>query len=139
VVSADHTRDGALALLTVLRAGMIAVEAFKKCRARPPAQSSLAAFKTSRGRGSLYASRRFVGSCGVWLWPCSRPSTTSWRGRTGAAGISAWLDTSTTSVVAHWLGPWLHNYHCNSRARFQVIFLPHVAADISPWQPLLLT
>jgi SRSO17 transposase len=42
----------ALALLTVLRAGAIAVETLKKSRSEPPAQSSLAAFKASRGLGS---------------------------------------------------------------------------------------
>jgi SRSO17 transposase len=42
----------ALALLTVLRAGAMAVEAFKKRLLHPQAESSLAAFKTSRGLGS---------------------------------------------------------------------------------------
>ena len=42
----------ALALLTVLRAGSIAVAALKKRLPRPQAESSLAAFKASRGLGS---------------------------------------------------------------------------------------
>jgi hypothetical protein len=42
----------ALALLTVLRAGAMAVEAFKKSRASVDERSSLAAFKASRGLGS---------------------------------------------------------------------------------------
>jgi SRSO17 transposase len=42
----------ALALLTVLRAGSIAVEAFKKSLPCPQVQSSLAGFKASRGLGA---------------------------------------------------------------------------------------
>jgi SRSO17 transposase len=43
---------GALALLTVLRAGVIAAEIFKKSPASSAGPSSLAAFKASRGLGS---------------------------------------------------------------------------------------
>jgi SRSO17 transposase len=39
----------ALALLTIMRAGAIAVEAFKKSQRRPPEVSPLAAFKAQRG------------------------------------------------------------------------------------------
>jgi SRSO17 transposase len=42
----------ALALLTVVRAGAIAAEAFKKSPGSPAGRSSLMAFKTSRGLGS---------------------------------------------------------------------------------------
>jgi SRSO17 transposase len=42
----------ALSLLTVLRAGAIAVEALKKSLPSPQAKSSLAVFKASRGRSS---------------------------------------------------------------------------------------
>jgi SRSO17 transposase len=42
----------ALALLTVLRAGAIAVEAFKKSLPLPPEESSLASFKARRGLAS---------------------------------------------------------------------------------------
>jgi hypothetical protein len=42
----------ALALLTVLRAGVIAVETLKKSLPPPPPQSSLAAFKAGRGLAS---------------------------------------------------------------------------------------
>jgi SRSO17 transposase len=42
----------AYALLTVLRAGAMAVEAFKKSRPTPPGGSSLAAFKAGRGLAS---------------------------------------------------------------------------------------
>jgi hypothetical protein len=39
----------ALALLTIMRAGAIAVEAFKKSQQRPPVVSPMAAFKVQRG------------------------------------------------------------------------------------------
>ena len=56
----------ALALLTVLRAGAIAVEALKK--SLPPLQErrSLAAFKASRGPRSPCACQRSVGCDGPW-------------------------------------------------------------------------
>jgi len=50
----------ALALLTVMRAGTIAVEAFKKSRQPHPEASPLAAFKAKRG----LASRGACLSCG---------------------------------------------------------------------------
>lgn len=56
----------ALALLAVLRAGAVAVEAFKKSLTSVEERRSLAAFKVSRGLGSPEASQRYGASCGAW-------------------------------------------------------------------------
>jgi len=56
----------ALALLVVLRAGAIALEAVKKSLPSPQEESRLGAFKASRGLRSRGASPRFVGCCGTW-------------------------------------------------------------------------
>jgi SRSO17 transposase len=93
----------ALALLTVLRAGAIALEQLKKSLPPPLKASPLAAFKASRGLSSRGAFLRFDGSCGTWSWRCRRPPTTSWHGPTGAAGISASPSLTTTRVVEHGL------------------------------------
>ena len=89
----------ALALLTVLRAGAIAVDAFKK--RLPPVQKyhHLAAFKARRGLASRCACQRFGGGCGAWSWPCSRPPSTWSPGPAGAGGISSWRPPPTITVV----------------------------------------
>jgi hypothetical protein len=89
-------------LLTDLRAGALAVEAVKESLPPPQTRSSLAAFKAGRGLGFRGASRRFAASCGAWSWRCRRPPTTSWPGRSGAAGIRSSPSMLTTSDV----GPW---------------------------------
>jgi SRSO17 transposase len=56
----------ALALLAVLRAGTIAMEALKKSLLVPQPGPSLPAFKAGRGRASRWVFRSFVGSSGAW-------------------------------------------------------------------------
>jgi hypothetical protein len=91
----------ALALLTVLRAGAIAVEAFKKRLAPVEERSRWAAFKANRGLPSCSASPHVGGSCDVWCGRSSQPPSTSSRGPPGAAGPRAWPRPITTSVVGH--------------------------------------
>jgi SRSO17 transposase len=97
------------ALLTVLRAGALAVEAFKNSRPPPQTGSRLAAFKAGRGLESRCASRRFAGFSGAWSRPCSRPPSPSWPGRRGAAGIRPSPSSITTSGVGPWVSYWRHN------------------------------
>ena len=106
---------GALALLTVLRAGASAVETFKTRLPSPPAHSRLAGCKASRGLASRCAYPKFVGSCGAWSSRSSRRSSTSWRGRGGAAGLNTSPGLITTNVGERWLRSSLHTYHCSSR------------------------
>jgi hypothetical protein len=96
----------ALALRVVLRAGAMAVEAFKKSRPPPRARSSLAAFKASRGLSSRCACPRGGGGSGGWSWPRGRPSSTCARGPAGAGGISAERRTTTSHATGQSLGPW---------------------------------
>ena len=56
----------ALALLTTLRAGAMAVDAVKKSLLSSQERRSLAAFKASRGLPSRRAYKRCGGSCGAW-------------------------------------------------------------------------
>jgi hypothetical protein len=91
----------ALALLVVLRAGAIPVEALKKSLPSPQEPSSLTGFKAHRRLGSPRVSRRCGGFGGGSSWPCSRPCPRSWRGRVGATGISAWPRTITTDAMGH--------------------------------------
>ena len=55
----------AYALLTVVRAGAMAVEALKKRLPVPLGESRLAAFNAGRGLASRCASQRFEGSAGA--------------------------------------------------------------------------
>jgi SRSO17 transposase len=87
----------ALALLTILRAGAMAMEAFKK--SPPLGLSSLAAFKAQRGLASREVCLNCAASCGAWSWWHNMLLTTSWRGRSGGAGIRRWPSTITTNVV----------------------------------------
>jgi SRSO17 transposase len=98
----------ALALLTVMRAGTIAVEALKKSRRPPPAAGPLAAFKARRGLTSRCACPS-GGCCGDSCWPCPRRPATSWRGRSGVGTISASPSLTMINVGRPSLGPWLHN------------------------------
>jgi hypothetical protein len=67
----------ALALLTVRRAGTIAVAMVKKRQRPPPEASPLRAFKVRRGLASCGVSPRDGGCCGGWSWRCPRPCVTS--------------------------------------------------------------
>jgi SRSO17 transposase len=91
----------ALALLTVLRAGALALAAVQKRLAPVEDRSRLAAFKANRGLPSCEASQNFGGSCGVWCWRSSNPPSTSSLGPPGTAGTRAWPSTITPSVVGH--------------------------------------
>jgi len=86
----------ALAWLTTMRAGALAVEAFKKSRQPSQQASSLATFKARRDPASRGASPSDGGSCGGWSWRCLKPRATSWPGRSGAGGIR--LSPSTTMI-----------------------------------------
>jgi SRSO17 transposase len=101
---------GALALLTVLRAGAIAVEACKKRLPPPPEARRLAAFKAQRGLRAHEACPRCGGSCGGWPGRSSRPPSISWRGRSGVGGTSASPSTITTNVVGHYRRDSRHDY-----------------------------
>ena len=70
----------ALALLTMLRAGALAVEPLKKSLPPARAQSSLTAFKGQRGFASRYTSRRCAGCFGASSWLWRRVPSTLWRG-----------------------------------------------------------
>jgi hypothetical protein len=91
----------ALALLTVLRAGAIAVEAVKKPLGAPRPQPS-DGLQSPPGAGLPVSVQRYAGSYGIGPWVCHRPSTTSWRGRTGGAGINTLAPGSLLSVQASW-------------------------------------
>jgi SRSO17 transposase len=96
----------ALALLVVLRAGPLAVKAFKKSLPPPRERSPLAAFKAGRGLASHGASRSVAGSSGAWSWRSSRPSPPSSPGHSGAGGTRRLPSMTTTSVVRRWLMHW---------------------------------
>jgi SRSO17 transposase len=92
----------ALALLTVVRAGAIAAEAFKKSPGSPAGRSRLMAFKTSRGLGSRSVCPSFAGCCGRWSWRSSAPPSRSPLGPGGDVGIRAVPGITTTNSVVHW-------------------------------------
>src|SRR5919202_2125760 len=93
----------ALALLAVLRAGTIALEALKKSLLVPQPGHSLAASTAGRGLASRCVSRRVVGSSGAGSWRSCRRRTISCPGLPGAVGIRPSPSTSTTSAVgARW-------------------------------------
>jgi SRSO17 transposase len=94
----------ALALLIVMRAGTMAVEAFKKSRPFPPADSPLAAFRARRGLACREACLKFAGSCGGECWPCRTRPATSWPGRSGVSAISASPNMTIINVVRYSLG-----------------------------------
>src|SRR6266566_9358304 len=98
------------AFVVILRAGPMAVEAFKK--SPPPVQerSSLAAFKAQRGLASHGAGPRFGGCSGTWSSPDSRPSPSCSPGPAGAGGINGSPNMITTNSVAHGLRYWLLKY-----------------------------
>ena len=89
----------ALALLTVMRAGTIAVEALNNSLRPSQEANPLAAFKARCGLGlplSVPERRRL-------LWPlalgCPRPLVTSCPGRSGAGGIRLLPRTTMINVV----------------------------------------
>jgi hypothetical protein len=100
----------ALALLTIMRAGPIAVEALKKSLWPQREVRPLAAFKAGRGLSSRRASPSGVGCCGGWSYPCRRRPVTSCVGRTGVGGTRPPPNTTTIGVVKRWWGPWRHNH-----------------------------
>jgi hypothetical protein len=100
----------ALALLTVMRAGTIAVEALKKSRPSPPAASPLAAFRARRGLACREACPRCGGCCGGSCWPCRTRPATSWPGRSGVSTINASPSMTMINVVRYSLGRWRHNH-----------------------------
>jgi hypothetical protein len=89
----------ALALLTIMRAGTIAVAALKKSRGPPREASPLATFKAGRGLPSRSASPSCIGCCGGWSWPCRRPPVPFSVGRNGVAGTRAPPKTPTRGAV----------------------------------------
>ena len=101
---------GALALLTVMRAGTSARAAFPTSLPPPQGVSPWAAFKARRGLSSPGACPS-GGDCGggsCWPYP-TRPAT-SWPGHGGGRTISAPPSMTSINVVRHALGAWLHNY-----------------------------
>jgi hypothetical protein len=100
---------GALALLIVMRAGTIAVEAWKN--SLPPRQvvSPLAAFKARRGLASRGACPSGGGCCGDECWPCPKRPATSWPGCRDVSTISASTSMIMIHVGRHSLGSWRHN------------------------------
>jgi len=91
----------ALALLTVMRAGTMAVEAFKKRLRAPQETSPLAAFKARRGLASRCASPSGGGCCGGSCWPGPTRPITCWPGRSGVDGIRPSRRITTIRVGKH--------------------------------------
>jgi len=73
---------GALALLTGMRAGTLAVEMLKSLRS-PTQASPLAPFKAKRGLASPGVSPSCGGGSGAECWPSLQRSTTFWPDRSG--------------------------------------------------------
>jgi SRSO17 transposase len=92
---------GALALLAVMRAGAIAVEALEKTLLPAPARSRLAAVKASRGLPCRCASRSGGPCGGAWAWASRRRRSTASPGRRGAVGITRGPGMTTINGVGH--------------------------------------
>jgi SRSO17 transposase len=94
----------AWALLTVMRAGTLAVEAFKKRLPPPQLASPLAACKARRGLASRGACPSCGGCGGDECRPYPKRPATSWPGRSGDSTISASPRLIMIHVGRHSLG-----------------------------------
>ena len=97
---------GALALLTMMRAGTIAVDMFKKSLQAPPQASPLAAFKARRGLASHGACPSGGGCGGDSCWPYPKRSATFWPGRSGVGNTKPSPSITPRSVGRHSVARW---------------------------------
>lgn len=97
---------GALALLTMMRAGTIAVDMCQNSRQSPPQASPLAAFKARRGLASHGACPSGGGCGGDSCWPYPKRSATFWPGRSGVGNTRPSPSITPRSVGRHSVARW---------------------------------
>ena len=96
--------------VTVRRAANLSAALLAKKNAPTSTQSSLTAFKASRGLVCRCVSARFAASSGVWYWLCSNALSACWFGPHGAVGIQGSPNIGTTNDAQ------FHKYNCSTRA-----------------------